>query len=73
MAKTSKRKSVVVDGDRQAPTEAWTPETLLAALRRGTDHDRVEALKAAGIVDANGKLTKTYKSWGNKVTRTPAA
>lgn len=46
---------------------------LMAALRRGTDKDRVAALKKAGIVDAMGNLTPTYKNWGKKITRTPEA
>lgn len=76
MAKTGKRtgtqKAVAAAGaGRQAPTGAWSPDTLISALRRGTDEDRVAALKRAGIIDASGKLTKTYKNWGTKVTRTP--
>jgi hypothetical protein len=72
MAKTSKKKAAPAAG-RQAPTGAWTPDTLLSALRGRTDDDRVEALKKAGIIDARGNLTKTYKNWGTKVTRTPDA
>lgn len=72
MAKTS-RKKVAPSAGRQAPTGAWTPDTLLSALQRGTDDDRIEALKKAGIIDARGQLTKTYKDWGTKVTRTPDA
>lgn len=72
MAKTSKKKVPRKVG-RQAPTGAWAPDTLLSALRRGTEDDRVEALKRAGIIDAQGKLTATYKTWGSKVTRTPDA
>ena len=72
MARTSKKK-VAPGAGQQAPTGAWTPATLLSALQRGTDDDRVEALKKAGIIDARGNLTKTYKNWGTKVTRTPDA
>jgi hypothetical protein len=73
MAKTSKKKLVATKVGRQAPTGAWTPEALMAALRRGTDADRVAALKKAGIIDASGKLTKTNTDWGTNVTRTPDA
>ena len=72
MAQTSKQKAGVSAG-RQAPTGAWSPDTLKSALQRGTDADRVEALKKAGIIDARGRLTKAYKNWGTKVTRTPDA
>jgi hypothetical protein len=72
MAKTRKTKASEASG-RQAPTGAWSPETLLTALKRGTDADKREALKKAGILDASGQLTKRYKNWGSKVTRTPDA
>jgi len=72
MAKTSKKKASTASG-RQAPTGALSPETLLSALKSGTDADKLKALKKAGILDANGNLTKTYKNWGAKVTRTPDA
>jgi hypothetical protein len=72
MAKTGKKKDAAIAG-RQAPTGAWTPEMLKSALQRGTDADRVEALKKAGIIDEHGRLTKAYKNWGTKVTRTPDA
>lgn len=72
MARTNKKKAPVVPGP-QAPAGAWTPASLLAALKSGTDADKLEALKQAGILDASGNLTRTYKSWGSKVTRTPDA
>jgi hypothetical protein len=72
MARTSKKKAPTASG-RQAPAGAWSPETLLSALKSGTDADKLEALKKAGILDASGNLTKTYKNWGSKVTRTPDA
>ncbi len=74
MAKTSKKKPVPLAVGRQAPTEAFTPEQLLAAFDNRTDEERIAAAKAAGILDANGRLTPLYtKNWGNKVTRTPDA
>lgn len=73
MARTRKQKSSAAEAGRQAPTGAWGPETLMSALQRGSDSDRVAALKKAGIIDASGNLTKTYKNWGTKVTRTPDA
>lgn len=76
MARTSKQKTVetvVSRAGRQAPAGAWSPDTLMSAIQRGTDADRVEALTKAGIIDASGNLTKTYKNWGTKVTRTPDA
>lgn len=74
MAKTSRKKSAPVRAGRQAPSGAFTPEQLLAAFDDRTDEERIEAAKAAGILDSNGKLTPLYtKNWGNKVTRTPDA
>lgn len=58
---------------RQAPPGAWTAAELLAALRRGSAGDKIAILKKAGILDANGKLSETYRNWGSKVTRTPNA
>jgi hypothetical protein len=72
MAKTRKKNAAQKPGP-QAPTGAWTPAMLLAALQQGTDEDRLEAVKKAGILDARGKLTKLYKNWGTKITRTPDA
>ncbi len=72
MAKSSKKR-VLPSAGRQAPAGAWSPDTLLSALQRGGDDDRLEALKKAGILDERGQLTKTYKNWGTKVTRTPDA
>ena len=71
MAKTRRKKAAVTG--RQAPAGAWTPAALLCALRRGTDNDRVAALRKAGIIDVDGNLTKTYQNWGSKVTPTPNA
>lgn len=71
MARTRDRKST--SPGRQAPPGAWSPDVLLAALRCGTIADRIAALQDAGIIDANGKLTKRYEGWGAKVTRTPLA
>jgi len=72
MAKTSKsKKKRALSVGRQAPVGAWTPAQLLSAFDDRTDEQRIEALKATGIIDASGKITKLYKSWGNKVTRTP--
>jgi hypothetical protein len=72
MAKTT-RKKVAAEAGRQAPTGAWSPAMLLDALKSGTDADRRKALEKAGIIDARGNLTQTYKNWGTKVTRTPEA
>lgn len=77
MAKTTKKKTPAARGrqapGRQAPAGAWSPDTLMKALRSGSVDEKVEVLKKAGILDASGKLTKTYKNWGSKVTRTPDA
>lgn len=72
MAATRRRKATVAPGN-QAPAGAWAPKALLSALKRGTSTDKLNALKKAGILDASGNLTKTYKNWGSKVTRTPDA
>jgi hypothetical protein len=77
MAVWAKNKAAAAPGrqspGRQAPAGAWSPDTLLTALRRGSAAKKVAVLKKAGILDANGKLTKMYKNWGSKVTRTPDA
>jgi hypothetical protein len=72
-SKNSKKKPSQAVVGRQAPGEAWTPDQLLAAFDNRTEDQRIGALKAAGIIDANGKLAKLYKDWGKKVTRTPDA
>ena len=72
MARTKNKKASVPIGP-QAPAGAWSPDALLAALKKGTHTDKLKALKQAGILDASGNLTKTYESWGSKVTRTPDA
>ena len=73
MAKTSRKKPAQRPVGRQAPSGAWTPDELLSAFEGRTDAQRIEALEQAGIIDAKGNVTKLYKSWGNKVTRTPDA
>jgi hypothetical protein len=74
MAKTRNKKVIPATVGRQAPVAVWTQEQLLAAFDNLTDEDRIEAAKAAGILDAKGKLTPLYtRNWGNKVTRTPDA
>lgn len=75
MARTSKKskKKASATLGRQAPAGAWSPETLVSALTCGTESDKLRALKKAGILDASGNLTKRYKNWGSKVTRTPDA
>lgn len=47
----------------------------MAAMAKtsNTTAEKLAALKTAGILDASGRLTKTYKNWGSKVTRTPHA
>lgn len=72
MTAARKRKASEAIGN-QAPAGAWTPATLLSALRSGTSTDKRNALRKAGILDATGNLTKTYKNWGSTVTRTPDA
>jgi len=73
MAGTSRKKATRSVVGRQAPTGAWTPDQLLSAFQDRTAEKRVEALRLAGIIDANGRITKLYRSWGNKITRTPDA
>jgi hypothetical protein len=36
----------------------------------GTTEEKIESLKRAGILTAKGKLSKRYKSWGAKISRT---
>ena len=55
---------------RQAAREVWTREELLAALEYGGEEASMAAIKSAGILDENGKLSKRYTDWGNKITRT---
>ncbi len=55
---------------RQAPTGAWVPANLMAALKSGTRKEKVAAARSAGIIDSAGKITARYRNWGNKVSRT---
>lgn len=71
MAKSKAQESANVG--EQAPVGTWTPASLMSALRSGSMDDKIDALKAAGIVDARGKIGRRYKNWGTKVTRTPDA
>lgn len=72
MAETDRRRGAAAVS-QQAPSEVWSPARLLAALKQGTDQDRLAAMRDAGIIDERGNVTETYKSWGTKVTRTPYA
>jgi len=75
MGRTTKRASrgaVSVQPSTQAPSGAWTPDSLVEALRRGTAEEKKALLRTAGILDAKGDLAKKYRNWGTKVTRTPA-
>lgn len=54
--------------------DTWTPGNLLSALRRAHKADRVDAMKASGVLTRHGKLSKRYRSWGKRVavTEVPA-
>jgi hypothetical protein len=71
MAKTRARRARPALPGPQAPSGTWSPDVLLGALRSGSLDDKVAALRAAEIIDAKGKITKKYKNWGSKITRTP--
>lgn len=72
MAKTTaKRGARKGRAGPQAPVGAWSPDSLLTALKRGTIDEKIAVLHKAGILDENGELTQTYKSWGSKASRTP--
>jgi hypothetical protein len=76
MAKTSKAKRATrkaIEPGPQAPPGTWTPAELSAAIRRGTIEEKVALLKKAGILDENGEISKRYRDWGSKVTRTMTA
>jgi hypothetical protein len=66
------KRNVAPAPGRQAPVGAWSPSQLLSALKSGTREDKRAIAKAAGIIDAKGKITEKYRNWGNKVTRTPS-
>lgn len=55
----------------QAPDGLWSPQQMRTALLRGSRASKLALLKDVGILDENGELSAKYKSWGNKVTRTP--
>ncbi len=55
----------------QAPDGLWSPAQMRAALLRGSKRSKIALLKEIGILDENGEVAAKYKSWGNKVTRTP--
>jgi hypothetical protein len=65
-----KTKTATVPGP-QAPVDAWSPEQLSKALKRGSVKAKVDLLKRAGILNSKGKLARKYRSWGKKVVRTP--
>lgn len=67
------KKNGVPAPSQQAPKDVWSHEQMLAAIRRGTVEEDIEILKKAGILDKNGNVTKTYKDWGSKPSRTPNA
>lgn len=69
MAKTSKPKRAA--STRQAPPGVWTPAALSAALLQGTLEEDIALLRTIGILDENGELSMTYRSWGSKPSRTP--
>lgn len=49
----------------------WSTDALTRALNATSPAEDVELLKRAGILTKGGKLAKRYKSWGDKVSRTP--
>ena len=69
-AKKAPRRRPVTPG-RQAARTAWSPGQLLAAIKKPTMKRRLEILHEVGILDKNGKLARKYRSWGNRVSRTP--
>ena len=74
MAKTSERRKAqesVRDGvGRQAANAVWSPSELLEALKKPSRARKQEILREVGIIDASGKISKRYRSWGNRVSRT---
>lgn len=74
MAKTSERRKV--EGcarssvGRQAADAVWSPSELLDALKKPSRARKQELLREVGILDASGKISKRYRSWGNRVSRT---
>jgi hypothetical protein len=74
MAKTSERRkaqeSVRDDVGRQAANQVWSPSELLEALKKPSRARKQEILREVGIIDASGKISKRYRSWGNRVSRT---
>lgn len=77
VAMASKKKAELARAKRrirpgpQAPDGLWSPAKMRAALLRGTKRSKIALLKEIGILDENGEVSAKYKSWGNKVTRTP--
>jgi len=69
MAKTNPTNT----GDRQAATNTYSAESLAAAARSIADDQKRELLKKAGILSADGRLSKAYRNWGTKVSRTEAS
>jgi len=68
MAKTDPAKI----GDRQAAPGTYSAESLAAAARSVADDQKLALLKKAGILSADGRLSKAYRNWGTKVSRTEA-
>ena len=74
MAKTTERRKpqAFVRGDigRQAANEVWCPSDLLEALKKPSKARKQELLREVGIIDARRKISKRYRSWGKRVSRT---
>ena len=73
-AESAKVKPNATGGSSEAQSEQeaeWTPARMVEALKAGTPKEKLERLKRAGILTEEGKLAPLYKSWGDKVSRTP--
>lgn len=69
MAKTSPTNN----DHRQAAPDTYSAESLSAAARSVTEAQKVQLLKKAGILSPAGRLSKIYRNWGTKVSRTEAS
>ena len=70
MAKMPKQSASISSPGPQSPSDTWSPNDLTEALTSGSIDQKRAAVRAAGIIDEDGKITKKYRNWGGKITRT---
>lgn len=68
---TKPKQAAAVSEPRPDRDEDWTVERMIELIRSPTVEEHVARLKRVGILTEDGEIAPLYKSWGNKVSRTP--